>query len=96
MKINSLTIIGLLINTLITAFIYFSEEYKYLDLFMIIALAICYLGFIIMLFKQAKIGSIIFSIGSVAFIPIGIVGIIGVKRTVGQIEEEKFIKTHYD
>jgi len=96
MKINSLTIIGLLINTLITAFVYYTEEYKGLDLFMIIALATCYLGFIIMQFKQVKVGSIIFSIGSVAFIPIGIVGIIGVRRIVEHIEEEKFINTHYE
>ena len=96
MKINSLTIIGILINTLITAFIYFSEAYKGLDTIMIIALVISYIGFIVMQFNQEKIGSIIFCIGSVVFIPIGLVGIIGVRKTVEKIEDQKFYKAHYE
>ncbi|MBP1840548.1 hypothetical protein [Formosa algae] len=96
MKVNTLTSIGILINTLITAFIYFTEAYKGLDIVMIIALIMCYIGFIVMQCNQAKIGSIIFCIGSVLFIPIGLVGIIGVRKIVEHIEAEKFKKLHYE
>ncbi|MFB9053886.1 hypothetical protein ACFFVB_12440 [Formosa undariae] len=96
MKTHRLTILGIIINTLITAFIYFTEDYKGLDIIMIIALVICYIGFIVMQFNQAKIGSIIFCIGSAVFIPIGLVGIIGVRKTVQNIEDEEFYKAHYE
>ena len=95
MKINTLTILGLIINSLITIFIYASGEYKGLDIIMIIALLLSYVGIIIMQFNNAKVGSIIFSIGSFVFIPIGVIGIIGVRKIVEKLEEDKFNKENY-
>lgn len=96
MKINALTVLGLIINSLITIFIYTSGEYKGLDIIMITALLLSCIGIIIMKFYNVKIGSIIFSIGSFVFIPIGIIGIIGVRKIVEKIEEEKFNKENYE
>ncbi len=96
MKINSLTVIGLIINSLITFFIYASGEYRGLYIILIIALLLCYIGVIIMQFNNAKIGSIIFSIGSFLFIPIGIIGIIGVRKIVEKLEDNKFYKENYE
>lgn len=47
----------------------------------------------IILLGQPKIGSILFLIGSVIFVPIGIIGAIGARKILNQIKEEKFINT---
>ena len=48
-----------------------------------------------MILNKTKVGSIIFYIGSVLFIPLGMVGIMGVKKTVNDLEEIKFNKENY-
>ncbi|MFL1895834.1 hypothetical protein ACJRPK_09030 [Aquimarina sp. 2-A2] len=48
---------------------------------------------IIILFGKPKTGSIIFLIGSIVFVPIGLIGVMGARKTLNKIKEEKFLKT---
>ncbi|TPN85098.1 hypothetical protein [Aquimarina algicola] len=51
------------------------------------------IGVIIIILGKPKIGSTIFLIGSVLFVPIGLIGVFGARKILNQIKEEKFINT---
>ena len=54
--------------------------------------AIYILGFIMIVSGVRKAGAIIVIIGSVAFIPLGILSIIGARKILDKIKEEEFQK----
>ncbi len=95
-KINSLTIVGIVLNTLILVYTFLSPRYNVLTPITAIALLICIVGLVLMVKDKVKLGSILFYIGSVIFIPIGIIGILGVRKTVSELQEEKFNKENYE
>lgn len=96
MKIDSpLIFIGFAINCLITVMISSSDRYQGLVYICIGALAINIIGYIFMLAKKIKLGGILFIIGCVPFVPIGIVGIMGVKKIMNEEKEQKFIEKEY-
>ncbi|WP_158976250.1 hypothetical protein [Cellulophaga sp. L1A9] len=94
-KINALAYLGLALNSLILAYTGFSEEYNMLFIPTLIAFLFCILGIVLMILDKTKVGSIIFYIGSILFIPLGMVGIMGIKKTVNDLEETKFNKENY-
>ncbi|WP_165748049.1 hypothetical protein [Cellulophaga sp. Z1A5H] len=94
-KINALAYLGLALNASILAYTGFSEHYSMLFIPTLIAYLFCIAGIVLMILNKTKVGSIIFYIGSVLFIPLGMVGIMGVKKTVNDLEEIKFNKENY-
>jgi len=50
------------------------------------------LGFVVISIGKPKLGAYLFSIGSIGFIPIGFIGIIGTRKILDQLEEEDFKK----
>lgn len=94
-NVNAITIVGLVINFLILLFTNMSDAYQVLTIPTTISLVLCITGVFLMHFNNVKIGSIMFYIGSVMFVPLGIVGIMGVRKTISKIEEDKFNKENY-
>lgn len=93
--INSQMVIWLVIQLLMLLFTMSSQEQESLIIFwMTLPFAIlnC-IAIAIILFGKPKTGSILFFIGSVLFIPIGIIGAIGARKNLNQIKKEKFINT---
>ena len=96
MKANlPLLILGLIINSLITLFMFNSERYEVLGIPSIIAVLISVIGLILMVFNKIKIGGTLYIIGCILFVPIGLVGIIGVKKAMNEAKEQKFIEKEY-
>lgn len=94
-KINTLAYVGMFLNILILLFIGLSPEYATLFIMTLIAYIFCIIGLILIISNQIKIGSIIFYIASILFIPIGIIGIMGIQKKISNIEESKFNKENY-
>ncbi len=96
MKNNTpLVVIGLLVNALVTLFMFYSERYEGLAMFSLVALIISVFGLILMLANKIKIGGILFIIGSVFFVPIGLVGIAGARKIMNEEKEQKFKEQIY-
>ena len=72
-----------------------SEDYEMLVPFSLGAITICLIGLTLIACKQIKIGSILFIIGCLPFIPIGIVGILGAKKVMNDKKEQQFLKEEY-
>ncbi len=51
------------------------------------------IGIIIILLGKPKIGSTLFLIGSIIFVPIGLIGAIGAKKILNKIKEDQFLET---
>jgi len=94
-RINSTTIIGTILNLLILIYTMYSPRYNSLTLITVTSLILCILGLVFIITNKVKIGSIFFYIGSIVFVPIGVIGIIGVRQIISKIEEEKFNKKNY-
>lgn len=95
-KIHNLAYAGLLVNILITLYTGFSERYNILLIPSLVSVLLYLIGIILIVTNKNKIGSILFYIGSIMFIPLGILGIIEVKKTVQNLKEEQFIKNNYE
>lgn len=91
-----LLVIGLIINSLITLFMFSSDHYRALGIPSLIAVAVSVIGFILMLTNKIKTGGILYIIGCILFVPIGLVGVIGVKKVMNEAKEKKFIEQTYE
>ncbi len=93
--INSQLIIWLVIQLLLVLFTMSSEGKESLIIFWLTLpfLILNCIGVIIIVSGKPKTGSILFLIGSAIFVPIGIIGVIGARKILNQIKEEKFINT---
>lgn len=94
-NIHYLTLIGVLLNGLVVLYTSSIEKYQELTPISIGCLVLCIIGLLLVSAKKTKIGLIIFIIGSMPFIPISIVGIIGIRKTTNKLNEEKFLKENY-
>ncbi len=88
-------IIWLIIQFLIVLFTMSSQDSESLIMFWFtlpFLILNCIAIFIILLGKP-KTGSILFLIGSILFIPIGLIGAIGARKILNEIKEKKFLET---
>jgi len=92
---SPLLLLGLVINSFITLFMFVSEEYQILGIPSLISVLVSVLGFILILVNKTKIGGILFIIGSVLFVPIGLIGIVGAQKTMNKEKNKNFIKQTY-
>lgn len=90
-----MTLIGLVINAFILIFTGTSERYQILFIPTLIAFLLCIIGAILVAKNQLKAGKITFIIGSILFIPLGMVGILGIQKTISEIAEKKFNEENY-
>ncbi|MBW1295726.1 hypothetical protein [Aquimarina litoralis] len=93
--INPLMIIWLAIQMLTIYLTFFSQSQDSVIIFWItfpFFILNC-IGIAIILTGKPKTGSILFLIGSVVFMPIGLIGAMGARKNLNQIKEDKFIKT---
>ena len=93
---NPLLIIGLLVNILITILIKASGRYDIL--FFEISMIFIFLniiGWLLIFYNKVRLGAIIYIIGCVLFIPLGIIGIIGAKKSMNNYKINKFKNKEY-
>ncbi|GAA4113786.1 hypothetical protein GCM10022393_13010 [Aquimarina addita] len=45
--------------------------------------------------NKIKIGGILYIVGCILFVPIGLVGVVGVKKAMNEVKEQKFIEQEY-
>lgn len=88
-------IIWLIIQLLIVLFTMYSQEKESLIIFWMTLpfLILNCIAILIILLGKPKTGSILFLIGSVLFIPIGLIGAIGARKILNKIKEKKFLET---
>ena len=95
-KINPIVYAGLIVNALVLTVIHFSESHKVLFIPMLIAYIFCIVGVLLIFTKKIKAGKILFFIGSILYVPIGMIGIFGIRKTIEEIEEEQLNKEYYE
>ncbi|WP_103070481.1 hypothetical protein [Aquimarina sediminis] len=93
--INPLMIVWLIIQLLIVLFTMNSSDNEGLILFWMAlpCLILNCIGVMIILSGKPKTGSILFMIGSVVFVPIGLIGAMGARKILNKIKEDKFLET---
>ncbi|WP_344925763.1 hypothetical protein [Aquimarina addita] len=72
-----------------------SDRYSILAIPSLISVAISVIGFILMSINKIKIGGILYIVGCILFVPIGLVGVVGVKKAMNEVKEQKFIEQEY-
>lgn len=94
-SINSLMIIWIIIHALFTIISSLSSEPEitFIFYFSIISFALNCLGLLLILINKLKAGSILFFIGSIVFVPIGLIGVLGARKLLNEIKKEEFLKT---
>jgi hypothetical protein len=83
--------IGVLINALVATVICASGEYPDVlgqIMFGFVALSIA--GIVLVAAGSRRTGAIVAMIGSVVFVPIGIIGAIGARKILDQLKQEEF------
>lgn len=53
---------------------------------------VCLLGIILVVGGQSKTGAYIYLVGSIGFVPIGILGMVGARKVLDQLEQESFLR----
>ncbi|WP_378172183.1 hypothetical protein [Aquimarina sp. SS2-1] len=51
------------------------------------------IAIVTILLGKPKTGSIIFLVGSIPFVPIGLIGVVGARKITNQIKKDQFFKT---
>ncbi|WP_109436914.1 hypothetical protein [Aquimarina sp. AU119] len=93
--INPLMMIWIAIQLLIVLFTINSHEDESLIIFWMTLpfLILNCIGIIIILLGKPKTGSTLFLIGSILFVPIGLIGVMGARKVLNKIKEDKFLET---
>ncbi len=87
--INGTWIAGLVINTLIT--LLGAAAYgAVLGLILLVFLILCILGTLLYASGVRKAGAALFIIGSIAYVPIGIVGLLGMRKAQDALKAQEF------
>ncbi|WP_417786023.1 hypothetical protein [Tenacibaculum sp.] len=94
-NVNPLVYLGTVANSLITLFTYYMGEYKVLVIPSVISLTLSFIGSLLIVLNFTKVGAILYYIGAVIFIPLSVIGIIGVRRTVEKEKTRKKVKNIY-
>ncbi len=94
-KINTITYLGLFVNALILVYIGCLETYEFLFIPAVIAFLLCIIGLVLLIIDKIKAGSILFFIGSIFFVPLGMIAAMGIGKTISDLKERKFNKEFY-
>ena len=90
---NPLLMVGVVLNSLVTLSLFAADEYPpFIAQTMSIFDAISLLGIMMILFGAKKAGAITAFIGCVVFIPLGLIGAIGARRVLDELNREEFEK----
>ena len=88
---NPLLITGIVIHLIITGVVAASPDYGIgLALLLLPFVALNLIGFGMIQAKKLKAGCIVYAIGSILFVPIGMIGLMGVRKIMNKLKEEKF------
>ncbi len=94
-KVNRITYLGLFVNAFILVYIGCLEKYQFLFIPAVIAFLLCVVGLVLVMIDKIKVGSILFFIGSIFFVPLGMIAAMGIGKTISDLKEEKFNKEVY-
>lgn len=72
--------LGTVIHLLAVVWISTEPRYEGLFIWMLPFVALNLVGMLLVMFDKAKLGAIVFIIGCVPFVPVGVVGILGAKQ----------------
>ncbi|HEX7415439.1 MAG TPA: hypothetical protein VF411_15460 [Bacteroidia bacterium] len=85
---NSSIYIASLIHSIVTVLGFM--QHPLLGVVLSIFLCMNIVGVVLLLMNRPKLGNMLFLIGSMGFIPIGLIGAFGARKNMDRIKEEEF------
>ncbi|MBA4682002.1 hypothetical protein DP090_009125 [Pseudomonas sp. MDMC216] len=79
--------LGAFIHLLAVIWISMEPRYEGLFVWMLPFLALNLLGMLLVMLDKTKLGAILFIIGCVPFVPVGVIGILGAKKSLQALSE---------
>lgn len=93
-RMNGMWIAGLLINSVVTLFATMGYGMA-MGAIVAVFLFFCFLGTILIFSGAAKIGKGLFIFGSIGFVPIGLVGLFGMRKADEELNADNFWTANY-
>lgn len=82
----TLAVVSLVINSFITLSLFFSQEYHELSLYILPFCVVHLIGVVLIALGSKKVGAYIVFASAIAFVPIGVIGIIGARKILDQLK----------
>ena len=87
---NRLLVLGVIINSLVAVALLFGVRNTALGLLMATFAALCVVGTVLVASGIRKPGAILVIVGSIGFVPIGLIALLGARKSLDQLKQEAF------